>query len=354
MADSVSFYNSADELKTKFKTDPAGGYLFCGTEDYLIGKWLDNFRKLIASEPMPDFNRVRLDFDDGASLRELENELSGVSFMGKYRLIEVFGLPLLKLSDRDEKSLIKMLSELSKEQIVMLIFGGQTLVPDKKTTARKIMKSLSSLIYIVDFTRLSPQRLLKWADDAFMSERVHCSDENLRLIISRCGGEMLKIENIIKVLCAYAKGPDFDVDEPSGTRHEIKREDIELFTEDSEEYEIYNLTDAVLRRDREKSFRALCSLRRKKIDPIVINASFSRSVRAVAACSAASPSQAAHITGMQEWQLRNYRDYAESNPKSFASYAAALCLETDRRLKSESIDGYSLIDTMVLRLIQKK
>ncbi|MBE6552022.1 MAG: hypothetical protein E7665_07795, partial [Ruminococcaceae bacterium] len=284
MATAVSFYNSPDDLKKRFAEKTSGAFIFCGKEDYLIDRWLERFRALADESGFYEMDRVKLDFTPGmqrASLQEdtgressadiIAAELS-VPPIGSFKLVEVHGLDIEKLPDKDIKQLCGIFSEIDEYTAVIFVFYGGSLVFDKKNSTKKVFKTISECAYIVDFAPMAKAKTVKWLVSLFKSEGIVCSPENGELLCDSCEN-MLDMENCVKKISAYLNETG---------KSEVDRRIISDMTEVSAEAEIYNYTEAVLGGNKKEAFRSLAVLGSRKIEPIVINASLGKAVWSLA------------------------------------------------------------------------
>jgi len=272
----------------------------------------------------------------------IQGELS-IPPMGPKKLIEVHSFDLEKLSDKDSKRLSELARDITEDMILVFVYYGGSLVFDKKNSAKKVFKTLSEDIFIVDFAPLSRPRLRSWTSSLIKGEGVLCGENEIDAIIDN-SLNMLEIESNVIKICAYTREMGKDsVDLPT----------VLLFTEKNEEAEIYNYCDAVLGRNRKDAFRSLALLKQRRVEPIVINAVLGKTVwNLSSAVYSSSTAELQRSAGLADWQAKKLKALGGRRTRQFFEKASMAILQCDMRMKSESVDSGSLLDELTLKLLE--
>lgn len=344
MAGKQSLYGvGVDALKSRLKLSPQGAYLFFGEEEYLKKFYLQKFRDLIEKNGFEELNRVRFDFE-GKTVADLCTELDQLPMMSPLRLVEVRGMQPFKLSEKEQKKLLEALDSLGEETILILYCLEEELVAEKKAVTKGFPVALAEKLMAVNFTHLTENALIGWVQKVLAASELSSTDQAARALCRLCSRDMLRMRNELYKLEEYLKCQD---------RKELKEEDVKLFVTPDEEAQIFQLADAVLLRDAAAAFRIYDGLKAQRVEPVIVAGYLAKTVGSAAlAVAGAQKKEVLASAKMQEWQANAYRDKARIYDRSYFARALELCLECDRKLKSQGQDGSVLVENLIFTLIK--
>lgn len=343
MAREITVGITADELKKKLAAGSyGGGYLFFGDEEYIKDIYRDRFRQLVRSSGMEELNFASLNFALGATFEQLKDEINTLPVMSEYRLVEVSGLNPLSLDKSDEKAFLDAVEQLPDGVILVVRVAAGEIVMDKKTSEKKIVKTLSERLTVVNFTKMPPAKLQKWLDSELKAVGAAMNGQTRQKLCDMTLSDMLVISDRLKVLSDYAR---------SQGREEIIESDLSLFVESNRDYEFFLLSDAVFSGSGETAIDIIASLRNKGEEPVGLLAFLERELGSYqVAASGVSAQGALKAAGLPEWKLKKMLYRARGFGKSFFIKAQQLCLDCDRRMKSEGQDNFVLLETLSLQI----
>ena len=335
---------SVSALKARLRENPMGAFAFFGPEEMLKQFYLEKFCAIIKKEQGEDFNLIKLDFTRDHTLNHLLEEAEILPFCGTTRLIICRGLSPAKLSESDLKRLTALLENFPDYLILILYTEHQEFGEDKKDLKKKSVLALKDKMDFVSFPLQDERVLLTWSKKILSSDNLSASDKALRTLFRLSGNRMVLIRRELEKLSAYAL---------SQKRSEITEEDVLLFAQDTTEFAIFNLCEAVLSGAVAPVEKIFQNLKKQRVEPVVIAASL-----AGVLTGARLIAEGADATACQKsarffpWQYDKYKQILYGKKKENIEKALFLCLEMDRKLKGYRSDAY-LVTEMYLFQITK-
>lgn len=334
-------------LRERVSLSPAGGYLFWGPEEYLKRFSLGLLRDAVQKRGLYELNRIRINAKKETFAEKLAEAVDAPPVLSDLRLVEVWDLELLSLGREGEEALCGICRRLPEDLILVLYFRETELVLDKAAASRKIVRELSESLTVVPFAYQSEAKLLVWLNKLFTREKLRVSDANLRKMIRFSSGGMSVLKSDAEKLIHAAQF--------SG-RDEITEQDVEKAFRLESEYQVYELTDAVLNQNRAKSIEILQTLKRQRVDPLLISAALTRTFSNLliqrSARKAGMPRERlAAALSAAPWQLGKTEEAARSARPGTLERAAALCLACDKKLKGARDDSFLLVEALTFSLL---
>lgn len=348
----MAYFEKKDEVKAlrdKIKFDPEGAYLFWGEEEYLKRYYLDELRKLISEEGMEEFNKTVLDFLHGDSLKDLEEAVDSLPVMASRKIIEVWGMSLLNLKKDEEKRLVDAVKRVGDGTILVIYARATELdLKPKKNRERELIKKLSEHMTVTEFPRQTEQKLLSWVDKIFRLAEIRISDVNITRMINLCDYSMTRLKNDSDKLIAYCK-----FNKIASVPDEI----VSLFVKPCAENEVWDFSDAVVKRSKKEALAILENLRIQRLDPIVIVSVIGKTLTAVATVKSAKSSMTdkdlnklADLKG--EWQVKRYRQNMDGWSEERLKRATELTFKCEGDLKSTTTPEYVLVESLVTAILE--
>ncbi len=320
----------------------AGGYLFCGEEDYLKRRYLESVRTALVSEA-DVFNHIRLNADTYSADR-LMAAMEALPVMAEAKLIEISGISLDAMNEGELDELITVLATLPDYEYNVLVFYCETDEMDPGTVKQpsKRLKQLASVIKPVVFWRETPARLAAWTAKHFVAEQIVTSPDSVSLLLSRCGYDMYTLSFEIEKLCWYLKAQG---------REKLTEADVLTVSSESKEIAAFDFANAILDGNPDAAFSILNELKRRKEKPEILLSGISRVVCDLVAVKvlvdAGLPSSViASRLKMHEYKTSLYVKSASRCGTSRLSRLAERCYEADLLIKSTPLDSYVVLDRL--------
>jgi len=220
-----------NELK-RFKKDSINFYLFHGPNTGLIEETINKLFK-------PIFPKNIISYDETELLNNInifKEEIFNKSFFDNEKFIII---------NRASNKILDLIEELIENKItdLKIIIKASTL--DKKSKLRNYFEKNKSTV-ITAFYEDNYQSLLQMVQNIFREKIINVSNEIINLIIERSKGNRINITNELDKILSYSK-----------KNNKIKLEDVIKLTNLSENYNISELVDQNLSKNKKKTINIL-------------------------------------------------------------------------------------------------
>ncbi len=339
------------KLRDALDFEFCGGYLFWGEEDYLRRHYTSVLRDKIKSEGMEEFNYILLDFEQGAKISEISENLSTPPVFSPHKMVEVRGLDVLNLKKDEEKELLTAIDLREKDTVLLFNFLWEELdLTVKKTRERKIIRDMSEKLFFVQFARQPKQKLMSWTDRIFTADGVRIRDVDISKMIDLCDYSMTRLKNESEKLLCRAKFEKLD---------EIVPEWIDKTVKPSAENELFDLSDSLLDMDKPRAVEIFENLVSQNFDPNVILATLSRAIVSMsiffsARGSGKNRNDAAVIAEIPVWKSDKYDVALSKRTKEGIVKSVRDVFECEMKLKSESGDKIFLVERLLFTLLSEE
>jgi DNA polymerase-3 subunit delta len=227
---------------------PGRLYLLWGEEDYLRERFLDELRHAVLGENADDFNYKRME-GRGLDLRRLEEAVNAVPFLGDRCLVEVRDFDLNGCRDEAFPQILEQIPETTTVGLVQDIDNP----PDGRLG---LVKKLRQQAEALEFTAQGQARLAKWIGQRFAWHGKQIARQDAEYLIFVSGSLMNQLIPEIEKLSNY-------VNSDAVTRADIDAVAIRL-----PEARVFELTDALSRRDFDGAARILSELLLSRESPV--------------------------------------------------------------------------------------
>ena len=277
-------------------------YFLYGNDTYRLKKTIDAMREKYGDSSGMNSSLYEADYD----IEKIRSDMMSLPFLSDKRLVIIKNI--ISAKGIDGKKIVEMLDKKPDSTVAVFIEEGE---PDKRTALFKRLTKEKSK----ELNLLQGGELIKWikAETAKQGGQIDTKEANM--LAGYYGGDLWQLKNEIQKLVSYDK--------------EITEESVEKLSVANINVKIFDLTDAITQKSREKAFKVLSEL----LD---------------------SGENGMYILSMIQWQVRNLAlvyDLKNSNERDIASkakmnpYIVKKTLSATRKI--ESIDTiknyYSLI-----------
>jgi DNA polymerase III subunit delta len=324
----------APKTFTKDKFLPV--YFFYGNDYYSIDAVIRELESAISPFIGSDFDKETIYGDDKVNLAQLLSMASSFPFGSDKKLI------LFKEFDKvkDIKSLTDYVQNPPLYTTIVFIYNGELQFTDKEP-----YKSLIKQKFIFEAKELKGDNLIDWLIDVARKNGRQLSPDNARLLTEISGGNRSLLEDQLEKIFIYL-----------GAEKVIDYETIEALSASLKENNIFELQDAIGRKDKAKSVKILYNLLDKGTEPTFIIAMLTKyftGLSRVNEMKGKIPDDvAARIVGTHPYYYKNYKSAKEkfSDRDLFRSVNALL--NADILLKSTSFDPKSLFTVLIADILK--
>ena len=315
----MKFIDLPQNLKKEIKTL----YILKGEDDFVIKSAIKHISNACGNE-MGDFNKIVLTDENFNSDRFLESSTT-LPIGSDRKLVLVKGVS--KLSESDKQTILKTISILPQTTTIVIVYNESW----------KFLKDFD----IVDCSKLGSDLISKYIKVEVNKANKKISPNATEKLIQQCNFNMTKITNELKKLLCYSD-------------EEIYSEDIEnLCTKDSE-YQIFELTENLGRKNTIKTLQILSSFIERKEPFQVLFALISNHFRRLAHASFApqlSNLELASLFSVKEFAIVKAKDQAKFFSKAQLKSILEILEETDNMVKNGKMSAQNAIYYLVFKIL---
>lgn len=322
-----------EELKNSLKVKIENNYYLFGVDEYL----LSSAYKLIvkyAGITMPDLNLIK--FTEGViDCVDIVRALETMPIFDNNKVVYLD----VRMSRKSDIKSINVLEEYLKKpnsnSILIVNIGDNDISFINK-----------SLFTMVDCNRLDYKIVSLKIKAVFSSKGKTIADNATKLLFDFALGDLAKIMLDIDKLIAYV-----------GNRQEITSDDIKNLVTQSLEYKIFELTEALSKKDSKKVFAIIEDMKGKKEEyktlPALIYSHFRR-LFMVAISKNSNNYEMAQMLGIKEYAVKMTQSQVGLFTKSSLKKINDLCAKLDFDLKQSNISIDNYINVLVLTILNLK
>jgi DNA polymerase-3 subunit delta len=233
-------------------------YVFHGEETYLRDSSLASLRELLLPDGTEGFNYRR--FSGRVDPGDLREAIETAPFLAERSLVEIWDYDFSK----DLSALVPLLRALPEHVCVVFVCDTTEFKPDRR---QKLAAELIKLASVVEFRVQEQNKLVPWIRRHFDARGKKISPSDAEYLAFITGGFMNSLVGEIDKITSYTLGDT------------VTRREIDALVTPVLEAEIYNLTDAVARRDFRDAGGILARLFALREAPQKIIFSLSRTMR---------------------------------------------------------------------------
>ncbi len=326
-------------------------YIIYGNEGYLKQFYANAICSKAVDKDFEDFNLKKLDGKD-TNLNEIYDCISAFPMMSEYTCTLVKDFPLNSfIGDRAkvDSEFENVISDIPESSI--LVFWMDTMEVDEKDKKwAKVLKIFDETGVCAKIDKRTRAALEKLLVSSAAKKGCTLSRENAYYIIDLVGEDMSTLQNELNKVCAYVN------------EGEIERSHIDKTVIVSVEAKIFQLSRMVVRGEADNAYENLANLFKLREEPIIILSVLSKSFVDMYRVKAAKEAGVSNAKMADEFPGNVYKnklftlDNASADVKNYSitqlKNALDILADADRRLKSTSEDGRTVLEEVILRLLR--
>lgn len=344
-----------NELAAEIKAGTVSGcYFFYGDEDYMKNHRAAEMKKCVTGD-YPDFasfNAIDLNFGDGEiDFAALSNALSSPPLMAPSKIVTVSFASLDSFKEKERAALFELLEEYAYDgQVVVVKASSGGFDPGTAKKPSATLAAAMKFMKCVSFDYQSDRLLIRWMERHFGEYGLAVHQSTAQMILNSCGRSMYRLSGEIAKTAAYTAA--------SG-RNTVTPEDVGACVTRTDEDDAFRLANCILEGNTASALDALSVKMRKKEEPVFL---LSQIVRVFTDLCTASlfisdgreKNDYASAVKMHEYKAGLYYRAAKLKSPEFFVYAAEVCANADRALKSGGAagDGYGVIEQLICTLAE--
>lgn len=326
-----------------------GGYLFFGGEDYLKHTYSREVCKNVLDGTFDDFNHIII-YAEEYTPSALSNAIFTLPMMADKKLVELRGIDFNAMKKDEISALEDALSTLEQNDHTILLIRADNnyFNPGRLPKApSEIYKMMAKYLTPVAFEFPTPARLKAWILRHFTQGKIEFDPALCEYLVSMCGHDMWALSKEIDKLCAYAKANEMS---------KIESKDIDYVCCKTIEFDDFQLTNALLERNKAFIFETLYRQKASHEPPMSILASVIRLYTDMLLIqklynSGMGKAQIASAINMHEFRVGKYLASLSGISERKLERAVELCKEADLQSKSASnVTSYIAVERLVSAL----
>ena len=329
------------ELKKALKDGaPKNLYLFYGEEAFLREYYLGELRKNLLPPGLEDFNLHAAQGKD-CSVEWIAQAVDCLPMMSGRTLVEVTDFDLSALGDKQRERLMEILNELPDYCCLVFVYDLLAYKLDGRSKLAGLFKEKGA---VVNFQRQEQGDLEAWIARRFRAAGKSIDSADARYLIFLCGDLMHDLASEIGKIAAYS------------AHSRITRGDIDAVAIPQMDAVVFQMTDAMARKDFDKAATVLADLLHQQESPIMILSVVGKHFRQLYTARllldrGGGRRELMELWGMKtSYQADKLMDAARRFSLPWCRRAVRRCAETDLAMKSSYGQEGELLTALLMEL----
>jgi len=317
-------------LKSSLKQEIKPAYFICGDDSFLEYKSLELIENA-CNLAFTDFNKVVFAVD-GFSAREVVNACEVLPIGDEKRLVIVKDY-LNKKNEEEKKIFVEYLKNPTPSTCLVFFSSNPT---------NDFYMSFVNFLEFVDCNKLGEDTLKKWVIAKLSKEGKKISNLALNKIIEFCNFSLTKIDAETNKLLAYI-----------GEEETVKEEDVlQIVTKDAE-YIIFELTEALSKKNGTVCFDIIDKLLKQNNNPTSLIAIITNHFRRMffSSISTYSDAELSKLLNVKEYAIKKSKQQSGLFTKMKLKNIYDLCLQVDYNIKSGKMEGKNALSYLVANIL---
>lgn len=298
-------------------------YVFYGDETFLREYYLGELKKAILPQGMEDFNLHTAQGKE-CSVDWIAQAVDCLPMMSERTLVLVTDFELMGQGEKGRQQLIELFEDLPDYCCLVFVYDLLNFKVDGRSKLGTYLKKSEAL---VNFQRQSTGDLTDWIvrKCKAMGHRVDSADA--QYLIFLCGDSMTNLSTELEKICAYASG------------ERVTREDMDAVAIPQVDAVVFQMTDALARRDFDKAAAVLADLLHSQEAPIMILSVMGKYFRQLYTARLYLDAGKSRSDFMQLWGMKHsfqgdkLMDAARKFSLVWCRHAVRRCAEADLQMK---------------------
>ncbi|BCE02895.1 DNA polymerase III subunit delta [Marinicellulosiphila megalodicopiae] len=250
---------NANQLPAKLKQSLELFYWVSGDEPLLVDECCDQIRQAARAKGVVE--REVFEVDGRFKWAQVIEANQAVSLFGDRKMIE---LRLTgKLNAEGQKALAAYFEQPNPDNVLLLVCPKI----ESASTKTKWFKTLEKHAQWIALWPIAIAQLPAWINDRIKSKGLTIDQEALQLLVEKVDGNLLAGKQEIEKLVLIAQGSNIDL------------QTVINSVADSARYNVFDLSESMLKNDVKRSFKILQGLQGEAVEPTIILWALSKDIR---------------------------------------------------------------------------
>src|SRR5689334_5123483 len=230
-------------------------YVFVGDEAFFRKKCRDAILQSLVPSDLREFSLYEFDLAE-TDLAEVLDRARTPSLMAPFQVFFVRGVKNLfgRGSNEDKLNAIQQYAKDPNPDAMLIFVADHISIPadvrrmdmQDKDRYQRIREAMGSYCAIVELARVEEGEAVRWLTEYCATQNVKIDADAARELVDALGGDMMMISNELEKLILYV-----------GEKKRISLGDVETMVLAAKQRSLYELTDAISSRDRERALQML-------------------------------------------------------------------------------------------------
>ena len=318
--------NSFITLKEQLKSGKTGNlYLFFGEEVFIKDTYTKYMQGLVPDDGFADFNRIFL--DGKTAIERIDDAIDAFPVMSEKKVVVIKDSGIFKARTEGGEETRDFWQERLKNlpDFVIVIFDEQEV--DKRSS---LYKAVQKSGLAVEFNYLESYELVAWIVREAQKSGKKISKSTAEYLMSLCDPGISNVKNELDKLINYCGD-------------EIYQSDVEKVVSRPLSVVIFDITDAILKKNRDDAVKILLKLRENKVSAFnilyLLSSNFDRLLRCkLLLQEGASPDVIAAKIKLSPYVTRKYITDCKGFSENFLIARICKTAEFDLKIKQGEID----------------
>ncbi len=307
-------------------------YFISGEDSYSINKTADEIIKSVSPFIFSEFDKAVYRGGEDNSLSDILTLATTFPFGSEKKLVIVKDFEKFK----DKKSLVGYLDSPPDFTVLLLINNGLISTPSSEP-----FKSLLTKDYIFEAKELKGKRMVQWVIDYAEENSKQISEEDARMLVEIVGENRALIQDQLEKIITF-----------TADNMEITRQDISFLAAEMKEYTIFDLLDAVGRKEADSAFKYAYNLLDKGKGAVFIVVMLTKYFTALSRIGEIAIRNLPAAAAAKELEIPhwNYKDYVNARrlySEDQLVNAAEALLKADVAIKTSSTGDKTIISVLL-------
>ncbi len=266
----IKSFASSDRFLAELTTPSLRpGYVLAGDEAFLYQRCRNGVLAAVAPPEQRDFCLHDLDLGD-TSIFDVLDRAQTPSLMVPFQVLFVRNLKTLygRGSKKEEFAAIDAYFRRPNPQALLIFVADHLSIPTDlrrmdmtdKERYERIRETLGEWCGMVELARVEEGDAVRWLSEAAAARGVTIDADAARELVDALGADMMLVASEFEKLALYAQGKLLLLGQAAGPLPNISLGDVETMVLAAKQRSLYELTDAISRRDRPQALALLHGL----------------------------------------------------------------------------------------------
>ncbi|MBN2103379.1 DNA polymerase III subunit delta [bacterium] len=316
----------------------ASVYFFYGEEPYPVDRLIRSLINCALDPATRDFNYDSFS-GSGTDVEALIAIASSFPMMAERRVV-IFK-DIQQLSTPDRNRLLNYVCSPLESTCLILVSNGA----DRR---KKFWSALTEHSVWIEFKPLYDNQAVEWILSRMRQNQIAIEEEAAKLLVQHVGTSLWNLHHELEKLITFAWG-----------KQKLNRDDVLAVVGMSREYNTWEFTDAIARRNTTEALRILSHLMDTRQSPVGLIMDLTRRILILIRLKLCrerqiSQDQTAKYLGLRPYFLRLFSQQAEKFTLDEAQYALEALHQADKSVKTGLLDPIMAMTLVVYDLTQRK